>query len=164
MADVGVAAARRHAIVPLDGGAGAVVAGEAELVAGKGVAKDVAEVVPDVGLDEAVGKVGLGLAGVEAVAVARDLEGAAARLGVDGKGLGVALALAERVPVGDVLADGPERHLKVALVVDLGEALGRGGRGEARGDGEDAELLEHFESVCGWMVVRCEECESVCKW
>lgn len=163
-ADLGLAAGERSAVVPVDGRAAGVVAGDAELVTLEGVAKDVAEVVPDLVAVEAVGKVGLGLAGVEAVAVAGDLEGAAASLGVDGERLGVAGAGLESVAHGDVLADGPDGDFKVALVVDLGAANGRDGAGEAGGDGEDAELLEHFEG-CWWVFVlrkrKC--CKSVCK-
>lgn len=114
-------------------------------MAGKGVAKDVAEVVPDATGVEGVGKVGLGLASVEAVALLGDLEGATTSLGVPGVLLSVLATVGrEDVGVGDGATNRPEADFVVAVVDDAGVTDGCDGGGEGAGQGEDAELLEHF--------------------
>src|SRR5687768_12830580 len=65
-AHLDLAACRRHARRPDDRRAGILSARDNKLLADKGVAKDVAEVVPDVGAVEVVGKDGLGRARVQA--------------------------------------------------------------------------------------------------
>lgn len=152
-AGLDLAAGGRAAVGPDNGLALAVGRHDLDAVACKRVAKDVGEVVPQLARVERVGKVGLGLAGVEAVALARDLERAAARLGVARVLLRVlAAAGRERVGAGDAAADGPQRHLKGAVVDDLGLARGGGGGGggSEASDGEDAELIEHDEEFWGY--------------
>lgn len=63
---------------------------ESKLAASKRITKDVAEIVEDTVRVEGIGKDGLGLAGVQAVTLSGDLEGAAASLGVTAELLAVA--------------------------------------------------------------------------
>lgn len=136
-ASLDLAATRRRPVRPRDSRARRLRALDLQLLPGKGITKDTAQVVPDLGAVEAVGEVGLGRAAVEAVAGAGDLERLAARLGVLDEGLGVGAALGLEVDgVGDGGADGPERHFGVAVVDDAGAA---DGGDEGGGDGQHGE-------------------------
>lgn len=159
--DVGVGSAGldlasrgRDAVVPDDGRAVRVGRGLDELAAGKGVAKGVAKVVPDLGVVEAVGEDGLRRAVVEAVGHARDLEGLAAGDGVLDELLAV-LGLGVDAPgVGDAGADGPEVDGGVAVVEDAGATYSSGeGSGQGEAGGGDVEELDHFEGGDGWVVL-----------
>ena len=91
----------------------------------KRVAKDAAEIVPDLTRIQAVGVVELGSARVQAVRLDGDFKGDAARDGVAAEGLRVLPARGvERVGFADGGADGPDGGFKVAVVDNAGLADG----------------------------------------
>lgn len=144
-----MAATRVGTLVPNNRRAVLVRAVNDHLVTGEGVAKDVREIVPDLGAVKAVGKVGLGLVGEETVSLAGDLEGAATGLGVTGELLNVGVvARRNSVGVRDVAANRPEGNLEVAVVADDSVAYSRDSAGEPEGSGgDDGSLAEHFEGI-----------------
>lgn len=146
-AHLDLASSRRDTSGPGDSRAGGVSAGLDELAASKGVAEDIAEVIPDLVVIEAVGEDGLGLAGVEAVLGLGDLEGLASRDGVLDEGLRVGSRLGRQgVHAGDVAAHGPEVDGVGAFVHNAGVSDGRYGWNHGGDDREDAEDVgEHFD-------------------
>ena len=149
-ASLDLAAAGVGARGPGDGRAAGLGARHDQLLAAEGIAKDGAEVVPDGGAVEAVGVVELGSTSVETVGRLGDLDGLAARGGVLDEGLRVGAAIgSDGVGVAHAAADGPEGHGLGALVDDLGVANG-GDEGSSGREGEDGEVVKHFE---GWLVV-----------
>lgn len=136
LARLHLAARRRSTLGPDDGRARSVGAALHQFEARERIAKDAAEVVPDLFVLEAVGEDDLGLARVQAVGVVGDLEGAAACLVVPGELLRVELARVQRVRGRHLGADGPDRHGEAAAVLYDGVADARDGprKGHSRGE------------------------------